>query len=795
MRRRPFLAAAAGLALLVLLLFREALAGGVFYKRDIHLIWHPQVEGFVRAVAEGAVPVWDPSPAFGQPLLADPGAQVLYPPTWLNLVLKPWTYYTVFALGHVLLAALSFLALARRWRLGALASFTGAAAFVLSGPFLSLVDLWHHFAGASYIPAAFLFAEDVIDRGERRDVLRLGLVLGLQLLAGSGDASAMTLLALAAWGLLARSDPARPRAALVAAARGTAAGLVALAIGAGVWVAALDAASRSTRHSLPKEVRTYWSLHPAGAAETFLARVPSALPLDRETRARLYENREPFLASLYLGLPSLALAAFAWSPGARRRAVGLLLIGSLAVLLALGRHAPLYDGAVALLPPLGMLRYPVKTMILATLAWAGLVALGTEALRRYSGLAAGLAPRMLPALVASAVSALVAASVLRRPAELSRVLGIGVEAGPSLTPVGRGLAVHALLGWLAVLALLAAARARSRWGVSIAAVLVTLDLAVAHPWPNPVAPKELYTHRPQVLASLGTPPSARVYSYDYGETRPGRPWAADSPAALKGVPVGFHPDAASALADQLRLAPQVAGRWGVRQGFDADFRGLHAEPLVYFTRAARVVEDQPEALVRLLRIGAVTHIVALHDVAAGRLPLIAELAGLARGAVRAYAVLPVPARARVVGGARVASGLEAIGVVLDPDFDAETEVLLTEGRPHRPPAGFTGRARIVEELSDRVHLEVELSHEGYVVLADSHDPGWRATVDGHETPVLPANIAFRAVRVPPGRHRIEMAYRPRGVLVASLVSLVSLAGALGGLALCSRARSVPPMQP
>ena len=49
-----------GLALLalvgvVVVLFRESLfAGGVFFKRDIHLIWHPQIEGFMRAVAGGA---------------------------------------------------------------------------------------------------------------------------------------------------------------------------------------------------------------------------------------------------------------------------------------------------------------------------------------------------------------------------------------------------------------------------------------------------------------------------------------------------------------------------------------------------------------------------------------------------------------------------------------------------------------------------------------------------------------------------------------------------------------------
>src|SRR5262249_58444029 len=103
-RRSPDLLFAAALLVLVAWLFREALfGGGVFYVRDIHLVWVPQAEAFARAVAAGSWPVWDDRLGFGQPLLADPSAQALYPPTWLGLALRPWTYYTLFAFFHVLL--------------------------------------------------------------------------------------------------------------------------------------------------------------------------------------------------------------------------------------------------------------------------------------------------------------------------------------------------------------------------------------------------------------------------------------------------------------------------------------------------------------------------------------------------------------------------------------------------------------------------------------------------------------------------------------------------------------------
>ena len=93
--------AAFGVGALVVALFSDAvLKGRVFYERDLQFDWYTQMEAFVRSVASGSWPVWDNTIAFGQPLFADPSAQILYPLTWLNLALQPWRYYTVFVVFH-----------------------------------------------------------------------------------------------------------------------------------------------------------------------------------------------------------------------------------------------------------------------------------------------------------------------------------------------------------------------------------------------------------------------------------------------------------------------------------------------------------------------------------------------------------------------------------------------------------------------------------------------------------------------------------------------------------------------
>src|SRR5688572_9085914 len=85
-----------GLLAVVAVLFHRALfLGEAFYERDLTFDWVTQVEVFVRCIAQGSWPLWDGSISFGQPLLGDPSAQLLYPPTWMNLIMSPWTYYAL----------------------------------------------------------------------------------------------------------------------------------------------------------------------------------------------------------------------------------------------------------------------------------------------------------------------------------------------------------------------------------------------------------------------------------------------------------------------------------------------------------------------------------------------------------------------------------------------------------------------------------------------------------------------------------------------------------------------------
>jgi len=77
-------------------------------------------------------------------------------------------------------------------------------------------------------------------------------------------------------------------------------------------------------------------------------------------------------------------------------------------------------------------------------------------------------------------------------------------------------------------------------------------------------------------------------------------------------------------------------------------------------------------------------------------------------------------------------------------------------------------------------LHVKMPKPGVLVVADTDYPGWEATIDGKEVPILRANVAFRAVEVPAGEHVVEFRFRPasaRHGLIASFFFLALSAGA------------------
>lgn len=73
-----------------------------------------------------------------------------------------------------------------------------------------------------------------------------------------------------------------------------------------------------------------------------------------------------------------------------------------------------------------------------------------------------------------------------------------------------------------------------------------------------------------------------------------------------------------------------------------------------------------------------------------------------------------------------------------------------------------------------ISINTQSSGDGFLFLSDTYYPGWRAYVDGKETKIYLANYAFRAVKVPEGRHKVEFRFVPMSFYYGAGITVVTL---------------------
>jgi hypothetical protein len=444
----------------------------------------------------------------------------------------------------------------------------------------------------------------------------------------------------------------------------------------------------------------------------------------------------------------------------------------------MGPRAGLYDALLAVAPPLQAFRYPAKALLLASLAWcllcgSALAVLEDAGRRRRLAIAAGA----IAVAVASVAAMFAQGSVLE----------------PFLAPAGalgaRALGVR--IGASALLAAVAGALAarRAAWSVTALAIVALADLTLAHHDLNPSAPVALFARRAPALETALDPERGRLWTWDYLE--PGasrRDLGRDIPYLLARAPSGWDLRAAQALALRDALFPPSAAPWGAEGSYDRDVPGLEPMPLASLKAAFRAAA--PDERLRLLRVGAVSRVVALHAGAGDGLQSLGRYEGYFVDPVLVFAVPQPQPRVYVVGTARVETDDgRALTTLLAPDFRPEREVLLASG-PGGSADGFAGSSRVRERRADRLRIETETSAPGWAVSVDAWDPGWRVSVDGRPAVLERANLAFRAVALPAGRHQVEFAYRPSLVPPALWTSVLSLL-AFAVCAYTARARPRP----
>jgi len=108
-----------------------------------------------------------------------------------------------------------------------------------------------------------------------------------------------------------------------------------------------------------------------------------------------------------------------------------------------------------------------------------------------------------------------------------------------------------------------------------------------------------------------------------------------------------------------------------------------------------------------------------------------------------------------------------------PDVDPRRTVLLEKAPLGLPatvaPAGES-TARIVRYGNTEVVIEVDAPAGGILLLNDVWYPWWRARVDVAAAEILKANVLFRAVAIPPGKHTVRFTFHPFSGALAEIAA-------------------------
>lgn len=705
----------------------------------------------------GQMPFWNPYLAGGMPHAGNPQSALWYPlnlPIWLLGADKLVSWQLVL---HHAIGGLGAFLLARRLgltRSGAL--LTGVA--YLGAPILMARTCEGHLtfvAVEAWAPWAFWAWERL--RADHRRGGGLVLVLATCILAGHTQATFYLCLALAALGvaeLIRRFRAGEHPAARALATNAAIIGLFTLGI-AMVEILPLFVYIKNSARGMGA-LSGGSTLSSSGPANLLQLLYPfiHGTPATYRGPGMYYWETLISLGVLPLLLASLGLVAAFRS---RRNFLGLAIIGLGSVLFAMGGNTPFYT-VLEKLPGVGMFRYPSRALFLFALVGAVLAGLGLDTLRELAAAPGDrwrtLWRRSLPPIIVTILVIIVASAP-------------GLRGGlPAAFSVLKSLEMRMAIAALAIAVGLAMSRAVPSSLPAALLILATLvELALISNSILRTRPLDSFRAANPVLAELKSQDS-----FNDGRTLARYLVITDREAESAAIPkvLGYEPVPparfllylsktklhANAMAglfgveplDLTQVNPLLLDLMSVRQGvFLKSDKGVEA--LGWKLRAVGRV-DEP-----------------MTD------PTAPEPRSFEYQIQENPRALP---RAYVVGSAKVHRLSDPVENVL-AGFNPREQVLLErDALPDSSPRQPFTPARITRDTPNLVAVEVETSQPGYLVLTDNWFPGWSATIDGKEAPVLAANLGFRAIALPQaGKHSVVFTYEPVGWLMGLLISVLT----------------------
>jgi hypothetical protein len=740
-RARALLTSRSAPAILLFLLgplayHRAVTPGWLIADWDLLLYVLPYHNYLLAAWQQGRfLPLWNPHTYLGAPYLANSLASVLYPPNLLALFMPVTASLNwQIALHTGLAGAGMYLYAVHCLRLRRPGSSVAGLIYMLGAFMVSHAGQFNQLNAMAWTPWLMLAVDRAAVAPKAWRLATVAVIVALLIAAGHTQYAYYGLLlgGLAAahrlWWVLRRQQWQRlvRTVLLLAGAVGLGVALVSLQL-----AATLDLLGHSVRSGgLGLNQSAEFSLPFSGVLSDFLPDYSG-------------EHRAEFAASV--GTVALLLIALALAARWRRPAVGLwALLGLVAIAVAFGPKARVYDLFHHFLPGFDLFRVPARVLLFATVAAAILAGQGTRTLQQMA--IAWRRRRLRSPIIRAACVAIgvVALSIL---APLAAFLAGSPQHGVFRAfrpiPIENVWLMVALAGAAIVVgAAVVASRRPVLWLMPVL-VLTDLSLLSGHTYPmNPL---------PDQVVSTATPTS-RLFPADLNHRYLGLVPNSPSHHPATPIPSGLSEADRARYAFYLSQMESAAPNMSMSTGaLDADGYEGGVLPLRSYVDFRSTVlppgtSNAPDFTDRLLtkqvgdpgwlrRAGVTT--VVTEDGSDPNLP-------------GSHALVPVDR----------AGWLVAWSLAGPPPMRAH----MVDGRP----------AEVVSDTGERVVVRLPAGASGRLVLADTYYPGWNATVDGQPVSIEPYDGYVRSVTVPDGAQEVVFTYQPRWLVPAAFLSGLAL---------------------
>jgi len=721
------------LGLMVILAFSEVIFGGrSFFYRDFGLWAYPNAFHHRDRFWTGEVPLWNPLSSCGIPFLAQWNTITLYPFSLIYLLLPlPWSL-NVFCLAHLWLAGLGMYLLALRWTRQPLAAGIAGLAYGLNGLTLHSLMWPNNLAALGWAPLVVLCAERAWQRGGR-PIVPAAVLAATQALAGAPEILLFTWCLLFA--LLGADVLRNRRARLAPLGRFVSIAALALGLSSIQLLPFVQLVSLSQRSAAFADAT--WSMPPWGVAN-FL------VPLFHETKSVVgvySQDTQQWTSSYYLGVGPLALAILALCRTNDRRTKLLAGLAAFGLAMSMGENTPLFGWMKSLFPPLGMVRFPIKFVVLVVLTVPLLAACGARRMLPSPDSARQTLRRILAVwlLLLLAIGALAGSAWHQPIAGEDRTVTLA-------SALSRGVFLLLLLLWV----LRQQRPMKPVWQAALQlGLLATLGL-------------DVLTHAPRQNPTIPT-------------------------AALR-----------RGLGSGGRLPALGAGRVMISAEVQ-DFMEQAATPdlLQYYLGQRRTLFANCNLIEGIAKVDGMF---SLHLQEAARVhallydtsrPLPAGLADFLGvdaissprdrfGWQRRQTALPlVTAGQRIVPAATEGQ----LAALASPAFDSRAVVFLdsTTGDPVQATDPVRTETELRECSSHRIVASVIAPRPSLLVVAQAYHPSWRVTVNGVESRLLRANLAFQGVLIPAGASRVVLWYDDWHFKRGGVISILSTVLCIGGI--------------